>query len=52
MAAFGFHHSNTHCCSNAVAYFSALNISLLDTARHQVVSICVLPLLRITGHAA
>ena len=46
MAAFGCMNSNTACCSTAVASSAALNISLLDTACRQAVSICVLPLLR------
>ena len=46
MTGFGFMNSNSSCCSTAAAYLSALNIPLLDTAHHQVVSICVLPQLR------
>jgi len=52
MTAMVFANSNSFSCSTAAAGSSARNIPILDTASILAVSICVLPLVRITGKQA
>jgi len=52
MTGFGSMNSNSFSCSTAAAGSSARNIPILDTAEVLAVSICVLPVLRITAAAA